>query len=61
VNDVQNFISQLERQRSAIDRAISALREIGSHKGQRDNSSGQCQPASRWKATHQYRGPKANG
>jgi hypothetical protein len=29
VNDVQNFISQLERQRSAIDRAIAALREIG--------------------------------
>jgi len=28
VNDVENVISQLERQRSAIDRAISALREI---------------------------------
>ena len=34
MNDVQNFISQLERQRSAIDRAISALREIaGTIKG----------------------------
>ena len=28
MNDVENVISQLERQRSAIDRAISALREI---------------------------------
>jgi hypothetical protein len=28
VNDVQNAITQLERQRSAIDRALSALREV---------------------------------
>ena len=28
MNDVEKVISQLERQRSAIDRAISALREI---------------------------------
>ena len=28
MNDVENFISQLERQRSAIDRAISALRAM---------------------------------
>ena len=28
MNDVENVISQLEKQRSAIDRAISALREI---------------------------------
>jgi hypothetical protein len=28
VNDVENIISKLEKQRSAIDRAISALREI---------------------------------
>jgi len=28
VNDVQNVISQLEKQRSAIDRALSALREV---------------------------------
>ena len=27
--NIENVISQLERQRSAIDRAISALREIG--------------------------------
>jgi hypothetical protein len=30
VNDVENLISKLEKQRSAIDRAISALREITS-------------------------------
>ena len=28
MNDVENIISKLEKQRSAIDRAISALREI---------------------------------
>jgi hypothetical protein len=28
VNDVENVISHLEKQRSAIDRALSALREI---------------------------------
>jgi hypothetical protein len=28
VNDVENVISKLEKQRSAIDRAISALREV---------------------------------
>ena len=28
MNDVENVISKLEKQRSAIDRAISALREI---------------------------------
>ena len=28
MNDVENAISQLEKQRSAIDRALSALREI---------------------------------
>jgi hypothetical protein len=28
VNDVENVISQLEKQRSAIERALSALREI---------------------------------
>jgi hypothetical protein len=28
VNNVENVISQLEKQRSAIDRALSALREI---------------------------------
>ena len=28
MNDLDNMISQLERQRSAIDRAIAALREI---------------------------------
>ena len=28
MNNVENVISQLERQRSAIDRAISALREV---------------------------------
>jgi hypothetical protein len=28
VNNVENVISQLEEQRSAIDRAISALREV---------------------------------
>jgi hypothetical protein len=28
VNDVESIISKLEKQRSAIDRAISALREI---------------------------------
>jgi hypothetical protein len=29
VNDLGNIISQLEHQRASIDRAISALREIG--------------------------------
>jgi hypothetical protein len=29
VNNVNNIIDQLEKQRSAIDRAISALREVG--------------------------------
>ena len=37
MNDVENVISQLEQQRSAIDRAISALREItGSPAGGRE-------------------------
>lgn len=30
MNDIETVIAQLERQRSAIDRAIAALREIGS-------------------------------
>lgn len=29
MNDVDNIISQLEQQRTSIDRAIAALREIG--------------------------------
>lgn len=38
MNDVQRIISELERQRSAIEKAIAALREIGGSAGTKQSS-----------------------
>jgi hypothetical protein len=49
VNNVNNIIDQLEKQRSAIDRAISALREIAEPSGTAATAAapGQTQPGRR--------------
>ena len=49
MNDVENVISQLEKQQSAIDRAISALREItGSPATGPEHSAGLPKLVARW-------------
>ena len=43
MNDVENVISRLEKQRSAIDRAISALREVTSSNASGPDGHGMTQ------------------
>jgi len=43
VNNVENAISQLEKQRSAIDRALSALREVTDSTATRPAGNGRRQ------------------
>ena len=52
MSDVQNIISQLEQQRDAIERAISALRDINPAQAAAVQAVDRAQPAERGSRGH---------
>ncbi len=51
MSDIDSVIAQLERQRAAIDRALSALREISSGKGSAVSTPAEGKPVNKGRLT----------